>query len=263
MYPATLANHVLSTLSSKQLSLLLPLEPVELQQGEHVYRRGTSVEQVLFPASAVVSLLVDTASGNAVEVAMVGREGVIGTPVVAGDGFAINTARVQVQGSAYSVTRTKFLQALDESRQLRQCIERRDAAILAQAQQAAACNASHSAQARVCRWLLELRDRCNSDVIPLTQGFLADMVGVQRTTVTLVASKLQAAGIIRCRRGKVRILEAGKLALAACECFGHMRKLRESLALFPSSDGDFPIAADALPPAYLPQAKPVSRLASE
>ena len=111
--------------------------------------------------------------------------------------------------------------------------------------------------------MLELRDRCNSDVIPLTQGFLADMVGVQRTTVTLVASKLQAAGIIRCRRGKVRILEAGKLAQTACECFGHMRRLRESLAASPSAEADFAIGAETLSPAYFPPSKPLSRLASE
>jgi CRP-like cAMP-binding protein len=263
MYPATPANHVLSTLSSKELSLLFPLRPVELRQGEYIFHRGALVEQVVFPESGVISLLVDTAGGNAVEVAMVGCEGLVGTPLVAGNGYALNTARVQIQGSAYSVPRAKFLQALDESRQLRQCTERRDAALLAQALQAAACNASHSAQARICRWLLELRDRCNTDVIPMTQGFLADMVGVQRTTVTLVAGKLQAAGIIRCRRGKVRILEAGKLAHAACECFGHMRKLRESLSAAPSAEEDLAILPDSVSPAYVSQATPLSGLASE
>jgi CRP-like cAMP-binding protein len=79
-----------------------------------------------------------------------------------------------------------------------------DASLFAQAQQSAACNAAHSAQARICRWVLELHDRSDTEMVPLTQSFLARMVGVQRTTVTLVASKLQSAGIIRCRRGKVR-----------------------------------------------------------
>jgi hypothetical protein len=82
----------------------------------------------------------------------------------------------------------------------------------------------------VCRWLLELRDRCDSDVIPLTQGFLAHMVGVQRTTVTQIASKLQASGAIRCRRGRIRILDAAKLEGDACECYGRVKLLVDTIS---------------------------------
>ena len=147
---------------------------------------------------------------------MIGCEGILGSAATGGAGLALNDATVQIAGMAYGVPRVRFVEALGRSKRLREEVARIDAALLAQAQQAAACNASHSAQARVCRWLLELRDRCGSDVVPLTQGFLAHMVGVQRTTVTLVASKLQTAGIIRCRRGKVRILDGEKLENAAC-----------------------------------------------
>src|SRR5204863_7834183 len=104
----------------------------------------------------------------------------------------------------------RFLQAVAQSERLRELASMVDASLFAQAQQSAACNAAHSAQARICRWVLELRDRCDNEVVPLTQGFLASMVGVQRTTVTLVASKLQADGIIRCRRGKVRVLDIAR-----------------------------------------------------
>jgi CRP-like cAMP-binding protein len=225
---ASYVNQVLSGLSPEDLKLLLPLDQIELRQGEYVLRAGRAVEQVLFPRSGVISLIVGLEE-TAVEVGMIGCEAMLGSTATAGTSSAINDATVQVAGIADAVPRTRFLAVITQSKTLRENVARVDAVLLAQAQQAAACNASHSAQARVCRWLLELRDRCNSDVIPLTQGFLAHMVGVQRTTVTLVASKLQAAGIIRCRRGKVRILDAEKLENAACGCYGRMRELRESL----------------------------------
>jgi CRP-like cAMP-binding protein len=161
---------------------------------------------------------------------MIGREGVVGTPALVGLGRAINGCIVQVAGKAYGVSLERFEHAMVRSRQLRDYIARFDANLMAQAQQAAACNANHSAQARVCRWLLELRDRCDDNVVPLTQGFLAHMVGVQRTTVTLAASRLQAAGAIRCRRGKVSILDAAKLESEACDCYERMRTLREKMA---------------------------------
>jgi len=237
MQASSYVNQVLSGLSSEDLSLLLPLEPVELRQGEPVMRAGRAVDQVLFPRTGVISLIVSM-DETAVEVGMIGSEGILGSAATGGAGLAMNDATVQIAGMAYGVPRVRFVEALGRSKRLREEVARIDAGLLAQAQQAAACTASHSAQARVCRWLLELRDRCGSDVVPLTQGFLAHMVGVQRTTVTLVASKLQTAGIIRCRRGKVRILDGEKLENAACACYGRMRELRDSLreSLFSHSD---------------------------
>jgi CRP-like cAMP-binding protein len=207
----------------------MPFEPIELRQGDRILQSGEGIEEVHFPTSGVISLITKTEDGNAVEIAMIGKEGILGSPALAATGSAINDAVVQVSGAAYRVPRRRFEEALGQSSSLRQRATRFDCLLLAQAQQAAACNASHSAQARVCRWLLELRDRCNSDIVPLTQNFLADMVGVQRTTVTLVASRLQAVGIIRCRRGKVRVLDAAKLEHSACECYGRLKKLREGL----------------------------------
>jgi CRP-like cAMP-binding protein len=252
---ASYVNQVLSGLSSEDLKLLLPFDTVELRQGDYVLRTGRAVEQVLFPRSGVISLIVDMEE-TAVEVGMIGCEGILGSAATAGTNRAFNDATVQVAGMADAVPRTRFMEAIGRSQRLRESVARVDAVLLAQAQQAAACNASHSAQARVCRWLLELRDRCNSDVIPLTQGFLAHMVGVQRTTVTLVASKLQAAGVIRCRRGKVRILDAEKLENAACGCYGRMRELRESLhGRHPESDIVVPTVARGMTPMHLAEPK--------
>ncbi len=242
LYP----NQILSGLSSTDISLLMPLEPIELLQGESILESGEEIERVLFPQSGVISLITKTQDGNAVEIGMIGSEGILGSSALAATGSAINDAVVQVSGTAYAVPRTRFENALAQSTSLRQRAARFDCLLFAQAQQAAACNASHSAQARVCRWLLELHDRCNSDVVPLTQNFLAHMVGVQRTTVTLVASRLQAVGIIRCRRGKVRILDAAKLEHSACECYDRVKKLRERLAAAPALGEPLPASPVAL-----------------
>jgi CRP-like cAMP-binding protein len=227
----------------------MPLEPIELVQGESILESGEEIEQVLFPQSGVISLITKTQDSNAVEIGMIGCEGLLGSSALAAMGSAINDAVVQVSGTAYAIPRTRYEIALVQSTALRERAARFDCFLLAQAQQAAACNASHSAQARVCRWLLELHDRCNSDVVPLTQNFLAHMVGVQRTTVTLVASRLQTVGIIRCRRGKVRILDGAKLEHSACECYSRVKKLRERLWVAPALEerlraSAFPVRPD-------------------
>jgi CRP-like cAMP-binding protein len=223
-------NHILSELASEDVSLLLPLEPIDLPHGEFIFRAGQAIDQVIFPKSGAISLTVTMNDGSAIEAAMVGREGVLGASAAVGIRRAINDALVQIAGEAYFVPLVRFLNAFACSRALQDAVGRFNAVLLAQAQQAAACNASHSTQARVCRWLLELRDRCGSDVIPLTQDFLAHMVGVQRTTVTLIASKLQAAGVIRCRRGRVQILDVAMLESAACECYGRVKLLVDTIS---------------------------------
>jgi CRP-like cAMP-binding protein len=234
MPKAEFMNHVLSNLTSDEIALLSPLQAAELRSGECLFRAGDSVERVIFPESGAASLL----AGIGTEIAMVGREGLIGSPVFAGNGCASTDVTVQVSGTGYTVPRTRFLHALAQSERLSECATQVDAFLFAQAQQSAACNAAHSAQARICRWVLELWDRCDSEVVPLTQGFMASMVGVQRTTVTLVASKLQSEGVIRCRRGTIRVLDAARLEDAACECYGRMRSLRQKLARRDAPAGD-------------------------
>jgi CRP-like cAMP-binding protein len=238
MSVAEFTNHVLSTLTSDEIALLSPLRPAELSSGECLLRAGDRVEQVIFPENGVVSLLASMSDGRAIEIAMVGREGMIGSAVVAGNGYATTDLSVQVSGTAYTAPRMRFLHAVGQSERLGERASLVDASLFAQAQQSAACNAAHSAQARICRWVLELCDRCDNEVVPLTQGFLANMVGVQRTTVTLVASRLQSDGIIRCRRGKVRVLDVARLEDAACECYGRMKQMRQKLMRTDTASGD-------------------------
>jgi CRP-like cAMP-binding protein len=229
MQKMAFGNHLMSDLSQDDISMLLPLRTIELRQAEYIFRSGDPIEHVIFPQSGVISLLVELRKGFPIEAAMIGREGIIGTSSVAGMGHVINDARVQAAGKAYAVPRVRFVNALIQSSRLRDQVARFNAVLLAQAQQAAACNASHAAQARICRWLLELRDRCDDDIVPMTQSFLAHMVGVQRTTVTLAESSLQAAGVIRCCRGKVQILDPRKLEDQACACYRRMRELRDRM----------------------------------
>jgi CRP-like cAMP-binding protein len=222
-------NRVLASLTSDDIALLSPLRPIELHVGDYLLRAGDRVEQVIFPETGVISLITGLGDGSAIEIAMIGSEGMLGSSVVAGTGRATTDATVQISGTGYAVSRSRFLRALERSSQLGKHASQFDASLFAQAQQSAACNAAHSAQARICRWVLELQDRCDTEVVPLTQSFLARMVGVQRTTVTLVASKLQSAGIIRCRRGNMRVLDAAKLEHVACPCYGRMREMRQNL----------------------------------
>jgi hypothetical protein len=154
----------------------------------------------------------------------------LGSSVATGRADAFSDARVLAAGRAWTVPRRRFLGALDHSPALRTLVACCDAAVLSQTQHAAACNATHPARARLCRWLLELRDRYEGEAIPATQQLLAEMLGVQRTTVVLAAKELQAAGAIRCRRGKVRILDRRRLESETCECHARLSSLRSRMS---------------------------------
>lgn len=244
--PILSSNRVLAALSVEHAPILhAHLHPLELKQGDRLLRAGESIERVIFPQSGVVSIVVTMDDGMAVEAAMVGREGVIGASLASGMNVALNDAIVQVPGTARAIPFARFAEALDESEALRDSVARCNAVLLAQAQQSAACNALHSAEARVCRWLLELQDRCDGDVIPLTQEYLSEMLGLQRTTVTLIASRLQSIEAIRCRRGKIRILDRHALEHGACECYGRIQHYAAQLQPDTARSGLRPMAADA------------------
>jgi CRP-like cAMP-binding protein len=118
----------------------------------------------------------------------------------------------------------QFVAACRRSAALQSLVERYQYALLGHAQQSAACNALHSVEARLCRWLLQARDRTANDMLPLTQEFLAQMLGVQRTTVTLVEGVLQTAGLIKHHRGRIQLLDPERISDAACECYATARK---------------------------------------
>lgn len=212
-------------LSPEDLSLLEPhLKDIVLPQGQVLHEQGAVVEHVYFPHTGMISLLAVMRQGEAVETATVGREGVVGAMSGLGPRHASTTAIVQVPATASRISVSRFHGAASKSERIREMVARYNEALLIQVQQTAACHALHDVEARLSRWLLQTQDRTESDMIPLTQEFLSQMLGVRRTTVTLVARSLQQAGLIRYQRGQIMILDRKGLEDTACECYHTVRR---------------------------------------
>ena len=221
-------NRLLAALRPSDMATLLPhLKEVELEQGVLLQEQGEPIERIYFPNSGMISLLAVMQQGNAVETATIGREGAVGAMAGLGPRHAFTRAVVQMPGTAAQITTGKFQTVVAASPSIRDIIVRHNEVLLAQVQQSAACNALHEAEARFCRWLLQSRDRSDGDVVPITQEFLAQMLGVRRTTVTLVAQSLQDAGLLRYRRGRIELLDRDMLEERACECYGIVRRTIE------------------------------------
>jgi len=226
----SLQNRLLATLDPEDLQLLLPhLVPVTLEKGALLYDPGDMVDTVYFPDDCVISLMTLMETGAAIESATIGREGALGLMAAVSPRQSLSRAIVQVAGKARRISAMHLHRGWDKSPQIRDLIDRHNEALFAHASQSVACNALHSVEARFCRWLLSCHDRIDSNTISLTQEFLADMLGVQRTTVTVVARALQAAGLIRYRRGIVDILDRAGLEAIACECYLAVRRNYERL----------------------------------
>jgi CRP-like cAMP-binding protein len=236
-----MSTRFLASLQPGDWALIEPhLQRLELRQGALLQRLGQAVDHVVFPLSGLVSITVPLKNGGAVECAVVGREGILGVSGGMGVRTAINDAIVQIGGAALQVSCSQFHRVLGQSAAMRQMAARCDAMLMAQSYQSAACNAVHTAEARMSRWLLAIRDRSESDKFPLTQEFLARMLGVRRTTVTLIAGKLQCSGAIRWRRGRVQILDRGSLEASACECYARLKRCTDELLEGTSPDAHEP-----------------------
>jgi CRP-like cAMP-binding protein len=214
------SNVFLASLAPADIASLRPhLKTVELPQGEVLFEVGAAIHQVYFPHSGIVSLVVELASGETIESAMVGRESIVGASSGLNGQVSVCKAIVQIAGAA-STLDSKQLRALsDSSATARAALFRHEQIILVQAQQSAACNATHTVEARLARWLLRCRDLQGSDDLQLTQEFIAEMMGVRRTSVSVVANTLQQAGLVRYSRGHIRILNLEALRATACECY--------------------------------------------
>jgi CRP-like cAMP-binding protein len=218
-------NRLLAALRPAEMALMEPhLKEVALIQGAMLQEKGESIERVYFPNSGMISLLTVMQPGNAIETATVGREGAVGAMSGLGPRNAFSRAVVQMPGFASQISTTRFQAIVAQSAAIRDIVVNYNEVLLAQVQQSAACNALHDAEARFCRWLLQSCDRSDSDIVPITQEFLAQMLGVRRTTVTLVAQSLQDAGMLRYRRGRVEIIDRAALEARACECYAVVRR---------------------------------------
>jgi CRP-like cAMP-binding protein len=215
-----LQNRLLAALPPTDFSLFdSDLRASTFKQGAIVQEAGEPVDQVYFPQTGMISLLVITQEGVGIEAATIGREGAIGLHRGLGKRRSFTRAVIQVSGTISHISADMFERAVERSDAIKDMITHYTEVLWVEAQQIAACNAVHSAEARFARWLLQTQDRIDSDALPLTQEFLSQMLGVRRTTVTLVARALQQAGLIRYRRGQIVILDRAGLEEAACECY--------------------------------------------
>ena len=214
------SNLLLGSLSSGDAEVLRPhLRPVALEQQKILSEAGDTVTSVYFPTSAIVSLVVSLSTGETIEVAMVGRDGVVGAASALDGKISLSRAIVQLAGSALVCDGSALKAAAMQSRSLLSILIRHEQTVYAQAQQSAACMAAHDVQERLSRWLLRARDLAQSDTLQFTQEFLAEMLGVRRTSVTATAHRLQEAGIIKYSRGRIQILDVEALIESACECY--------------------------------------------
>jgi CRP-like cAMP-binding protein len=218
-------NRLLASLPASVFAGVQPhLKLVELKLGDVLAEAGSAIKRVYFPHSGIISLVVELAVGQMIETAMVGRDGVLNGASALDGKVSFNKGIVQLSGVASVMEVEKLRSVADENKAFRSLLIRHDQVLFAQSQQSAACNASHSVEARMCRWLLRMRDLADSDDLTLTQEFLAQMMGVRRPSVSLVANVLQKAGFIKYRRGNIRILDVAGLKDAACECYGTVKE---------------------------------------
>jgi CRP-like cAMP-binding protein len=215
-----LDNRLLAALPPAVLRLLaVDLKEKIFKQGVVLQEAGDPVDHIYFPQTGMISLVVVTQDGAAVEAGTIGREGSVGIHSGLGRRIAFTRAVSQVLSKCSYLPAERFRKAVENHDGIRELIERYTELMLAESQQITVCNAKHNAEARLCRWLLQTRDRVESDTLALTQEFLSEMLGVRRTTVTLVARALQAAGLIKYRRGVIHIQDVERLKEAACECY--------------------------------------------
>jgi CRP-like cAMP-binding protein len=235
----SLRNALLCALDTATYDALAPhLSRVGFQRGDVFYQPGQAVDAVYFPHSGVASLLSVMEDGSAIETSTVGRESAVGLAAALTPVASFGRVVGQVSGEASRIDAGRLRRIAAGSPRLREAVVRHLDALLAGAQQSVACNALHDVEERFCRWLLTCHDRSDRDELQLTQEFLAMMLGVQRTTVSQVASLLQDAGLIRYQRGRMTILDRAGLERRACECYRRIRAHAErALPPSPAVDG--------------------------
>jgi CRP-like cAMP-binding protein len=207
--------------------LLAALEPVELTFGEVLYEPGNTIRHVYFPGSSLVSLLTLADGHLALEVGLIGREGMVGIPLVLGHRVSPVRALVQGSGAAMRMAAAVFRREFRYSPQLQRELYRYTYTLMAQISQTAACNRFHVVEQRLARWLLMTHDRVKADRFRMTHEFLGHMLGVRRVGVTKAAQALQVRGLIRYSRGDIIVLDRKGLEAAACQCYEVVRDMHD------------------------------------
>ena len=214
------SNSLLRALPDDAFALLEPhLRIVELARGFVCYGQGSIIDEVYFPEDGTISLLVSTGNGNMVETASIGREGALGVQCGLGHRLSFPRALVQIAGKFSIISARRFEQTAAHSGPVRELVHRCIETSWAEAHQLAACRVNHDVSSRLCRLLLQCSDRVGGEHLLMTQGCLAEALGVRRSTVTVLAQKLQNLGLVRCGRGRIMILKRPALQRYACECY--------------------------------------------
>jgi CRP-like cAMP-binding protein len=229
MAVAPIPNSLLAALPRRSYLRLLPgLTPVELVFGAVLYEPGEAIREVYFPSRSLISLLTLVEGHLALEVGLVGREGMLGIPLALGVDTSPVRALVQGAGPALKMSAARFRTELKANPPLQRQLNRYVHVMMAQISQTAGCNRFHVVEARLARWLLMTRDRVRSAEFRMTHDFLSHMLGVRRVGVTEAASALQQRKLIEYRRGLIRILDDRGLEAACCSCYQVVKDMHEA-----------------------------------
>jgi CRP-like cAMP-binding protein len=228
-----LANQLLAALEPADWQRWKPhLEPVNLRRGEILYAAGQPQFHAFFPTSAIVSLLQMTEAGGSTGFAIAGHEAVVGISLLLGSDITTSSGAVLIAGQGYRMPALALLEEFNRFESVRQLMLRYIQALVTQIAQTAVCSRHHTVDQQVCAWLLYCLDRLASHEVQLTHDMLAHLLGVRRESVTLIVGHLRAAGLVRCRRGSMVVLDRAGLEHRSCEC--HALVSKEYARLLPS-----------------------------
>lgn len=225
----TIHNEILLDLPRKERETVFEdLEFVEMPASDLLNEMGEPIKYCYFVNSGLASVLNVMSDGKSVEVGLTGKEGFVGLPLIVGLRSSSCRVVAQIGGTAFRMRAGALVKALGKCPQLEKSLNRYSQELGLQTTQVAACNRLHEVEQRLARWLLMSQDRIGGDIVPLTQEFLAHMLGTRRASVTVAAGILQKAGSIKYTRGSVTVVSRGKLESAACECYGIMTRQAET-----------------------------------
>lgn len=213
-------NQILKALPNSQYQRIAShLKQVNLSSGEILLEPGEEVREIYFPQTAMISLVSIMMDGSTTEIGLIGNEGMVGLPAILGGKSTTSRSIVQIAGVALKVPAEIILREFHRGEKLQQLVLLYTQALLTQVSQSAACNRQHKIEERLARWLLSVQDCVLQDELPLTQEFIANMLGTRRSGVTVAAGILQQSGIIRYSRGRITILNREDLEARSCECY--------------------------------------------
>jgi CRP-like cAMP-binding protein len=233
-FPLEIDNLLLEAMTTRdRADLLEDGERVKFGLGDRMFSANGDIPYVFFPNAGMLSVVIRMADGSSVETVTIGKEGVTGPPIVVENGSISNVdCLCQLPGAGLRVPTRSFFELRRRSSTFDELVDRYAQVVFGQIAQTAACNRLHDIEARASRWLLQAHDRFGEDVVPITQEFLAEMLGVRRETVSLTLRILQSAGLVETRRGGVRVVDRDGMESTCCECYGVMRVELERLFPF-------------------------------